>query len=272
MPSRRTLFRILRTTAVVVICYWAILFTVQRKLLFRPPLATAAPPRPVDAQQIWLDSPAGKTEAWYLPPLVNASSRNPLLIYCHGNGELIDYGPLNFDEPRRWGMGVLMVEYPGYGRSAGSPSQTSVEDVVKAAYDWAAGQEFIDPAQIVAYGRSLGGGAVCALAAARPVRALILESTFTSTRAFAHQFGGPAFLVLDPFDNVAVLKDFKKPVLVLHGDHDERIPAEHGKTLAATAGVDLHLMHGGHNDCPTPWAVIRQFLEQNKILEPRSGN
>ena len=68
-------------------------------------------------EQIWLNTSFGRVEAWYLPAIEPAPERAPLLLFAHGNGELIDYWPEEFDEPRRWGAGVLLVEYPGYGRS-----------------------------------------------------------------------------------------------------------------------------------------------------------
>src|SRR6202008_4301022 len=129
----------------------------------------------------------------------------------------------------------LLLEYPGYGRSTGVTTQQSITAASLAAYDWATQQSGIDPKRIIAYGRSLGGGAACALATQRAVAALILESTFTSVRPFAWRFRAPGFLVRDPFDNLAVVRAFKKPLLVLHGTRDEVIPVEHGRELAAAA-------------------------------------
>ena len=125
------------------------------------------------------------------------------MLFTHGNGELIDYWPEEFDEPRRWGVGVLLVEYPGYGRSDGTPSETSITEGMLAAYDWARQQAHIDASRIIPYGRSLGGGAAAILSVERPVPALILESSFSSVAAFASGFGAPRFLVRDHFDSVA---------------------------------------------------------------------
>ena len=80
-------------------------------------------------------------------------------MFAHGNAELIDYWPEEFDEPRRWGAGVLLVEYPGYGRSDGAPSQDSITESMLAAYDWARQHADVDASRIIPYGRSLGGGA-----------------------------------------------------------------------------------------------------------------
>ncbi len=206
-------------------------------------------------------------EAWYLPPLVSAGAPAPLLLFTHGNGELIDYWPEDFEEPRRWGLAVLLVEYPGYGRSGGVATQLSVTATVLAAFDWACQQRSVDSTRIIAYGRSVGGGAAAVLADERPVAALILESTFTSIRAFAIRFGAPGLLVRDRFDNLAAVRRFQGPLLILHGDYDQTIPVAHGRALhAAQPASEFYLMPCGHNDCPRPWPAIERFLAKHQLL------
>jgi pimeloyl-ACP methyl ester carboxylesterase len=254
--------------ALLALAYFAAIFFLQRRMLFPHPPADAAAQCPADAQQVWLLTSHGRVEAWYLPPIDPVAERSPVIVYFHGNGELIDYWPGECAEPRSWGVGVLLVEYPGYGRSAGSPSQASVTAATLAAADWAAAQPTIDASKVVAYGRSLGGAAAAILAANRPTAALVFESTFTSVRGFAHGFMAPEFAVLDPFDTLALLKKYPGPVLVLHGAHDTLIPPSHGEALArATPRAELHLLDCGHNDCPRPWATLRAFLVETGVLE-----
>lgn len=257
--------RLLAGLVVIVGAYWTLLFLMQRRMMFPAPMMAGAAAPPADARQIWLPGLSGETESWFLPPLAGTAPA-PLIIFGHGNGELIDYWPDDFAEPRGWGMAVLLVEYPGYGRSGGTPSQPSVEHAFVAAYDWATEQSGIDADRIVGYGRSLGGGAVGLLSLKRRLAAMVLESTFTSTKPFARSFGAPGFLVRDPFDNLAAVRVFEGPLLITHGEHDEIIPTHHGRTLAAAAGVDLHELPCGHNDCPRAWPVVRRFLHDHGIL------
>jgi fermentation-respiration switch protein FrsA (DUF1100 family) len=251
----------------LLMAYWVALFVGQRALLFPAPALAGAAPRPQDAEVVWLKITGGPVEAWYLPPPVGARGPAPLLLFTHGNGELIDYWPSAFEEPRRWGLAVLLVEYPGYGRSGGAPSQRSLTATVLAAFDWACRQPSVDPTRIIAYGRSVGGGAATALAGERPVAALILESTFTSVSAFARRFGAPALLVRDRFDNLDAVRRFTRPLLILHGEHDEMIPVAQGRALhAAQPASELHLMPCGHNDCERPWIAIERFLTEHQLL------
>lgn len=249
--------------------YVAGMVLMQRRLLFPRPTVVGAPERPGDASQVWLPTSEGRVEAWYLPPVVTTPGPAPAMIFFHGNAELIDFLPADFAEPRRWGIGVLLVELPGYGRSSGAPSEHAIEGVVRAAHDWTRTQGAIDSQRIIAYGRSLGGAAAAILAAERSTAALILESTFTSIRAFAPRFWLPEFAVLDPFDTVSRLAAYGGPVLVLHGDRDGLIPLHQAEELARAAQhSELEVLACGHNDCPPPWSTARRFLVARGIIGP----
>jgi pimeloyl-ACP methyl ester carboxylesterase len=216
-------------------------------------------------EKLWIGQDDA-VEAWFLLP-IDSDPPYPVIIYAHGNGELIDYWASEFQVVREWGIGVLLVEYPGYGRSSGRPKQSTITEVFASAHDYLIERQDVRSSAIVGYGRSLGGGAICQLAATRPLAALILESTFSSVADLARPMGVPRWLVRDHFDNVSVLREYGGPVLLLHGDRDRVIPVTHGERLHDEARQStLHLMNCGHNDCPRPWGDIHEFLVTTAIL------
>ncbi len=160
----------------------------------------------------------------------------------------------------------MLVEYPGYGRSGGKPSQRSITRIIVAAHDFVTNQTGVDADAIIAHGRSLGGGAACALAAERPLAALVLESTFTSVREMLSRLGVLGFIIVDPFDNLAVASSLDIPVLVLHGQHDDIIPVSHGEALAAATESELVRMPCKHNDCPSVWPAVEAFMSEQGLL------
>ena len=275
------LLKILFWKLVCYAAYCVFLFFLQRQFLF-PRSLIPSPPQPQGGlsgiEEIWLDTPAGKVEAWFLPPDRKHSSRPaPAVIFGHGNGELIDYWPQSFKRFTEIGIGLLLVEYPGYGRSAGSPSQKSITDAFIAAYDVLAARKDTDSARIIFFGRSLGGAAVCALTAHRPSAALVLMSAFTRVRAFTSRYLAPGFLVRDPFDNLAAVQNYQKPVLIMHGRNDTIIPYSHGQALyRASRRGKLVTYHAGHNDCPPDWSIFWQdieiFLHDIGIISAFSGS
>ena len=245
--------------------YCLLLFLAQRHMLFprsmMPPLTGEEGLKIPSLETIWIQTRFGKVEAWFLPPLKRIHNQSaPLVIFAHGNAERIDFCAQEMRQFSYWGIGTLLVEFPGYGRSEGSPSQASITETFVSAYDLMARRKDVDTSKIILYGRSMGGGAVCSLLNHRRAAALILMSTFTSVRSFASRYLVPAFLVRDPFDNLAAVRTFQGPVLILHGIHDEVIPYAHGKALnQASANTRFLSYDCGHNDCPPDW---RQFWEE----------
>ena len=266
------LVKVIGSAVLIYAAYCMLLFLAQRQVIF-PRYMIPSPEQPaLKATRIepwWLETPFGKVEAWYLPP-VAAQRPAPAVIFGHGNGELIDYWPNELARFSEMGIGLLLVEYPGYGRSSGSPSQESIAETFLLAYDRLAARTDVDPARIVLFGRSLGGGAVCDLALKRPSAALVLMSCFKSVSAFAVRYLAPAFLIRDPFDNLAAVRQYQGPVLVMHGKFDEVVPFDHGQALhSAARNGNMIVYEAGHNDCPPDWAVfwrdVGDFLKANGI-------
>lgn len=268
-------------------------FVAQRHVLFAgqhlEPVGNGAPFHE-GTEVLWLDTGRERVEAWYVPPpdrgdglaregvaedagAATRETRAPALLFTHGNAELIDYWEDDAWSWREMGVAVLLLEYPGYGRSGGHPSQASVSRAATAAFDFLAGRNEVDPGRIVVYGRSVGGGPASVLTRERPVAALVLQSTFTDVPAMARRFLFPPFLVRDRFDGRAAVAEYGGPVLVFHGRNDDLIPFEHGEALAEAAGgrgrfVPLECVH---NDCPPDPTAFRDemagFLQEHGILE-----
>ncbi len=248
----------------------------QRKVIFPRYFASTDPgvlQRVSGVEVWWKEISAGKVEAWFLPGKgVSAVEPGPLVVFAHGNAETIDLWPEDLQTYRDWGLSVLLPEYRGYGRSAGSPSEAAIKDDMEHFLSTATQQPRVDPSRVVYHGRSLGGGAVCALGTIRPPRALILESTFTSVADFARkQLYVPRALISDPFDNLAFVKDFDGPSLIIHGDRDEVLPYQNGVDLhQAARDSRFETFHGcGHNDLPHGerfWDLVRAFFLETGIL------
>lgn len=257
------------------------LYLFQRSILFAGslsnPVPTAAAHQGVEVWQ--LDTPEGSVEVWYAPaPGASAEHPAPAVIHAHGNGEVIDWWWPTLEPYHDRGVSVLLVEYRGYGRSAGSPTQDAIVEDFVAAYDVLATRPEVDATRIIGHGRSLGGGAVAQLAARRPLAGLMLESCYTSVADVAwDMFWAPRFLVSDPFDVRTVLETYSGPVLIVHGMRDGNIEPHHAQANAAAAGdrAELVWLDAGHND-PMPearyWAAIGRLLERvdRRVVERRS--
>ncbi len=260
---------LVRILGAVVLGYAVLVFLVQRAVAFpgqaRPPLVER-PPQGV--RSVPLEASFGTVEAWYYAPPQGTA---PGIVFFHGNGELIDDWSADLARLAAEGIAVLAVEFPGYGRSQGRPKRSTIRESAALAFDWLADRPEVDPTRIVAYGRSMGGGAASDLALDRPVSALVMQSTFASTMAMARMAIAPGFLVRDRWSPKRVVAEWDVPVLLMHGLHDEVIPYAQAKAVAsARPGLTVTEIPCGHNDCGAAWpaivGLISAFLANHEIL------
>ena len=201
-------------------------------------------PKPEGVESLTLETPDGlKLKAWYLKPEGDSS----VMLYFHGNGGNLTTLGNQFEAFRSAGFGALAVDYRGFGESQGDPSEQGLYVDGLAAYDKLV--EECTPQNIAIYGRSLGGGVATYVAEHREARALILESTFTSTKDMARlSHGEKGAQLVDAFDNLSRMKKLKLPTLLIHGTKDETIPSSMSETLhQAAADSELWLIEGANH-------------------------
>lgn len=208
---------------------------------------------------------------WFIPA---ARARAMTLLHFHGNAENIaDNLPLG-RLARASGYNLLLVDYRGYGRSGGRPTERGVYLDGEAAILHLRGRADVDPERIVPWGRSIGAAVAVHLAASGPVRGIVLESPFTSARDLLREGGhwifyGLSLLGSYRFDSAEKMGRVTAPVLVVHGTDDEVAPFALGRRLhglAAGRKTFLAIEGGGHNDLlarhgEALWDGVRGFLE-----------
>ena len=197
--------------------------------------------------------------------------KRPLVLYFHGNGENLETMRQSglFAEFAGLGVDLLAVDYPGYGRSAGSPSEAANVAAAEAALDWAKRERGAQ--RRIAAGWSLGSAVAVQLAARHPADfdRLVLMSPWAGLRTLARQHY-PGFMVAallqEDYDSLAAAAAVRSPALVIHGSADSIIPATHGEAMAAALGAGARFVAiagAGHNDLlgePAVWEELRAFL------------
>ncbi len=191
-----------------------------------------------------------RLHGWWVP--AEGTSRGTV-VFCHGNAGNISNRVGSVQVFHELRLDVLIFDYRGYGRSAGSPTEKGTYLDAEAAWDYVTRTRKVPPERIVVFGRSLGGAVAAHLAKERNPRALVLEATFTSVAEVgaAHYPCLPVRL-LARFDYAAAeyVKEAKCPVLVIHSPDDEIVPFELGKKVfeAAPGPKKFLEIRGSHND------------------------
>lgn len=264
-----------RLMAGAVICYLGIivmLWLLETWVLFRPTTHAQEwwPPDPeLRAQDVEFASADGRRiHAWWCPP-VNWDRSKGALLYCHGNaGNLSHRGPGLVPWQEMLQVGVLIFDYPGYGKSAGKPSEAGCYAAAQAAYDWLVNVQQVPPERIILYGRSLGGGVAVDLASRQKHAGLVLNGTFTSIPELAQQkfpWLPARWMVRNQFNNLAKIGNCRSPVFIAHGTRDSLIPLSQGEQVydAAHEPKRFYRLEGlDHNDGPGSdfYVALIQFL------------
>lgn len=250
------------TLALIYLIWCAALFLLQGRMMFPRGFAGAPSEGPWDIDAVVLRhefDPGRGVVAWLLlVPGASAESPRPLVVFFHGNAELIDHQAAIVALYRRLGASVLMVEYRGYGHSDGTPAQKPLVDDAVSVIEQVIEDKTIDAGRLVLHGRSIGGGIATQVALEiRPV-ALVVESTTTSVAGMAWRYGVPPFLVKSPLNNRAAFERLDLPILILHGRDDEIFPLAQAEALQR-AGRDATLVtfNASHNTLPSGAEIER---------------
>ena len=275
------MLRVLVILALLYVIWCTVLYLLQDQIAFPANLAPSPRGEVPYPGVIELTLDVGRDAevlGWLVPAPEDADRPAPVVVYFHGNAEIIDYQDEIVAGYRRLGCAVFLPEYRGYGRSGGKPSRDGIRDDCVQFYDLLARRPDVDGTRVVFHGYSLGGAVAADLAAHRKPRALILQATFTSAQALAHRFLAPGFLVRHRYQTDQVVANLDIPMLIIHGINDVVIPVRHGRKLRQLARQGTYVEYDcGHVDLPDPqktpsyWREIASFLSGCGVIEAAEG-
>ncbi len=199
-------------------------------------------------EDVYINAEDGvRINGWFIP----GSKAKYTLLFCHGNAGNIGHRLEKLMLLHKIKLNLFIIDYRGYGRSKGTPSEKGIYLDTKAAYDYLVDKRKIKPEQIILYGESLGSAAIIHLAAEQKVGGLIVEGGFTRGRDLARILYPllPTAFFSDSFDSLAKIKKIDAAKLFIHSKDDEIVPFSLAQQLYAAAGGPKRFaeLRGGHN-------------------------
>ena len=195
---------------------------------------------------------------WFIPqpPVEETNATNaapPTLLFFHGSaGNLSD----RLDKIRFFhdlGLEVFAIDYRGYGKSGGTPSERGLADDAVAAYFYLVEQRGAKPERLYLYGEDLGAAVAIDLAAKALAAGLITEGASGSVIERIER-DWPLipwqFLLSNKFDSLTKIRGVRMPVLIIHSADDEVVSFNESRRLFALAREPRTLVeiHGSHKD------------------------
>ena len=203
----------------------------------------------LEAQDIWLQtSDDVQIHGWHVK---GDGSLKRVTLYLHGNAGNITHRADHLVAIREAGSEVLIIDYRGYGKSDGNPTEAGMYRDADAAYQYLLDQGY-ETNRIVIHGESLGTVPGVELASRRKCAGIVLEAPFPSARAVAQTVLpviGP--LVVSGMETENKIKQVKVPTLIIHGDRDGVIAYDLGRQVFEAANEPKEfwsLTGAGHNN------------------------
>ncbi|MGA2596057.1 MAG: alpha/beta hydrolase [Bryobacteraceae bacterium] len=200
------------------------------------------------AEDRWFAAQDGtKLNAWWFP----LAGTRRVTLFLHGNAGNVTDRVGHAQRIREAGSAVLILDYRGYGKSKGRPTEKGVYQDAGAAYDELLREGF-QANDIVIQGESLGTAIAVDLASRHPCAGLILESPMSSVQEIAATvvpWIGPIFV--RGFNSRSKIGRVHVPLLIIHGNRDEIVPFSHGRKLFAAANEPKEFWEvpgGTHNE------------------------
>ncbi|HJR08814.1 MAG TPA: alpha/beta hydrolase [Pyrinomonadaceae bacterium] len=181
-----------------------------------------------------------KLHGWFCTPVVGRAGgtlesveTNRTLLFLHGNAGNISHRYDIIEGLVKLPVNVFIVDYRGYGKSEGSPSEQGLYADARAAWDYLTTARGIPSANIVIFGESLGGAVAIDLASKVQACGLIVQSSFTSIADMAAEVLPmvPRFMIRTKMDSLSKIADVSCPKLFVHSEADDIIPYKLGRRL-----------------------------------------
>ena len=187
-------------------------------------------------------------DGWFVP----ADNARGVILFFHGNAGNISHRLDSIRIFNELGLHTLIIDYRGYGSSAGTPTETGTYLDAEAAWRYLVEERNFSPRNIIIFGRSLGGAVAVHLASQQKPAALIAESTFSSLPDLAadlYPWLPARWLCRFQYNSLLKIGSVTCPVLIVHSAQDEIIPVRHGIRIfsAAREPRDFLKINGSHD-------------------------
>jgi len=145
---------ILSIVAAVYMGLSVLLFLMQSRVLYQPSRSYDYAPADYGLahEEVSLSTPDGVTlAAWYVP----AEGNGRTVLFCHGNAGNISHRLDTLKMFHELGLNCLIMDYRGYGKSTGKPTEQGTLIDILAGFQWLIEKKGIRPEDIILFGRSL---------------------------------------------------------------------------------------------------------------------
>lgn len=186
---------------------------------------------------VFNSSSGNKLNGWFLKP--KNVTPQVTLLHFHGNAAHIINQHYAMTPLLNYGFQAFVFDYSGFGFSEGKATRKNVLKDGNSALTYLKSRGDIKNTKLIIYGQSLGGHLSAVVAAQREaeIDGLVIEGAFSSHKDIAAAVAGGfgRIFVREQYSAYKAIRDYDKPLLLIHSSEDKIIPIELGKKIYANA-------------------------------------
>ena len=204
----------------------------------------------------------------------------PTILFFHGNAEICkDYDDIG-EIYNSFNINLIVSDYRGYGLSSGVPNKNNLHDDSLTVFDYTFNYLCKNKynSNIFIMGRSLGSASAAHLMLHRheKIKGTIIESGFATEYPLLNLMNiNPetiSFKLEDGFNNLSKIKQFTKPLLIIHADLDDIVPFSQAELILIESDSKIKelfkIQGANHNNIimisrQEYFKKIQSFIENN---------
>ena len=258
--------RILFLLILLIAAIWLIAYQFQHKYIFLPTRLADNTRFQFDGNfeeiSLSLNNAEDKLSGIYFKA---ADTSSFLVLYFHGNADNLQRWGNFAKDFTRLGFDFFAIDYPGYGKSPGTPSEEGIYESALAAWEWA--EERYPPEKIIIYGRSMGSAPASYIASKKRARQLFLETPFFSMEQLLEEHAPIVFRLASPkyrFPVHQFIAESELPVFIFQGTNDRLVPLSNAEKLKPLlkSGDEFIIIEGGKHKNLNTFEAYHKNLER----------
>jgi pimeloyl-ACP methyl ester carboxylesterase len=177
---------------------------------------------------------------WFAKPNTPSIPKTTIL-FLHGNAGNLVTEFFSYIQLAKQGFQVLALDYSGYGFSGGKATRDNLLIDGNTTLKYLAARPDVKGTKLIIYGQSMGGHLAAVLAQQNEalIDGVVMEGAPSSMDDIGAHVSKMGFIaraaIATKYSAEESIKQFHKPVLIIHSTEDEVVPLRLGRNLYASA-------------------------------------
>lgn len=207
-----------------------------KKAVYDIPKVEVVSPPPLPLTEINILYSGGTIQGW-LNKTAPSTDSTPVVFYLHGNNENLQTMIRSkiFAEFAKMRVNLLAIDYPGYGKSTGIPTEKNLIESTDSAFSFLKKEFPSNPKFLIGFSIGAAVAVQTGLKNQADIEGVALIApwiTIDSAKTLRYPRWMKTVFLKDKYATIPAVENLEIPSLVIHGEMDRNVPLAQGKKIA----------------------------------------